>query len=387
MGGLVYHGTEIAGLQGQYIYNDYYTGTVYALGYDPASGQPKPYRLIGNSGLTIGHWASGDDGEVYALDHDSGVYRLEAQGGVVDTFPTTLTATGCVDPSDPTVGNDQMIPYDLNHPFWSDAADKTRWMAIPDGTALSVDAEGDVIFPTGTVLMKRFEKDGVLIETRLMMLHPSGLWGGYSYRWRADHSDADLTDAATAVALPSETWTIPSRAECLQCHTSVAGGALGPEIRQLNMNFTYDATGRTSNEIATLDHIGMFDTSPGDPATLAAFAAIDDASASTEDRARAWLHVNCSQCHQPSGPTPVDLDLRFDTALADMHVCDTPTEGDLGLGIDSKVIVPGEPSLSVLSARIHRRDANGMPPMGTSLVDDVGAGVVDDWIAGLATCP
>ena len=142
-----------------------------------------------------------------------------------NTFPATLSTTGCVDPADPWTPTGAMIPYDINHPFWSDGSDKHRFLAIPDGTTLSVGADGDETVPVGTVLLKEFEKDGQRIETRLMMLHPDGGWGGYSYAWREDGSDADLLASGLAVDLPSETWQIPSRAECLQCHTTAAGGA------------------------------------------------------------------------------------------------------------------------------------------------------------------
>ncbi|MBA2320694.1 MAG: hypothetical protein H0V89_06010 [Deltaproteobacteria bacterium] len=145
--------------------------------------------------------------------------------------------------------------------------------------------------------------------------------------------------------------------------------------------------GITSNQIATLDHIGWFATPPGDPGVIGAFPAKDDASASIDDRARAYLHVNCAQCHQPDGPTPVAMDLRFDTPIADMAVCGAPDAGDLGLGNGARIVAPGDPAISVLSARMHRRDDDAMPPIGTELVDDVGVGVVDDWIAALATCP
>src|SRR5690606_18980477 len=110
-------------------------------------------------------------------------------------------------------------------------------------------------------------------------------------------------------------WIYPSEGECLACHTTVAGFALGPETAQLNRDFLYTATGRTANQLATLEHINLFTGAlPGDPADLPALADPADTGAATGDRARAWLHTNCAQCHRPGGPTPTDLDLRFDTA-------------------------------------------------------------------------
>jgi hypothetical protein len=34
-----------------------------------------------------------------------------------------------------------------------------------------------------------------------------------------------------------------------------------------------------------------------------------------------------------------------------------------------------------------RTNADRMPPLGTSLVDTQGAGVVQQWVQGLGTCP
>jgi uncharacterized repeat protein (TIGR03806 family) len=387
IGGVVYHGALVPALAGVYLYDDYYDGTIYGLTSDPVTGEPVSYRVINNSGRSIGHWAVGDDGETYALDYSAGIYQLQPAGDVVDSFPKRLSETGCVDPADPWEPNASMIPYDINHAFWSDGAEKGRWMAIPDGTTVDVDADGDWDLPIGTVLLKRFEKDGERPETRLVMRHPDGHWAGYSYVWRDDGSDADLADGAVAIDLPSETWTVPSRAECVQCHTVVAGGSLGLEDRQMNRAVTYPSTGITAPQIATLAHIGWLTAAPDDTAALGAFPAIDDASASTEDKARAWLHVNCAQCHQPGGPTTVNLDLRYDTPLADTAVCGPPQAGNLDLGGGTMILAPGDPAKSVLSSRIHRRDASGMPPSGSAIVDDVGAAVIDAWITDLASCP
>jgi hypothetical protein len=40
----------------------------------------------------------------------------------------------------------------------------------------------------------------------------------------------------------------------------------------------------------------------------------------------------------------------------------------------------------VLPARAARRDANGMPPLGSALVDTAGVAVLDAWINSLTGC-
>lgn len=59
---------------------------------------------------------------------------------------------------------------------------------------------------------------------------------------------------------------VPSGGECLTCHTAAVGFALGLETAQLNKDFTYASTGRTANQLRTLDAISMFTTPLGDPA-------------------------------------------------------------------------------------------------------------------------
>jgi mono/diheme cytochrome c family protein len=115
-----------------------------------------------------------------------------------------------------------------------------------------------------------------------------------------------------------------------------------------------------------------------------------DPSASTSplgDRARSYLHTNCAQCHRPGGPTASDLDLRFTTALGATSACDrAPQHGDLGLGAGARLIAPGDASLSVLPARMARRDASGMPPLASNLIDSAGVSLIETWIDGLSSC-
>ena len=56
------------------------------------------------------------------------------------------------------------------------------------------------------------------------------------------------------------------------------------------------------------------------------------------------------------------------------------------LGSQKGRIVIQAPQRSVLIARISRRDAAAMPPVGSLRVDDAGAAMLSDWIAGLASC-
>jgi hypothetical protein len=142
-----------------------------------------------------------------------------------------------------------------------------------------------------------------------------------------------------------------------------------------------------ANQLATLEGVLLLDRPLGDPATLASLADPGDSAESLSDRARSYLHTNCAQCHRPGGPTASDLDLRFTTALGATSACDrAPQHGDLGLGAGSRLIAPGDASLSVLPARMARRDASGMPPLASNLIDSAGVSLIETWIDGLNTC-
>jgi mono/diheme cytochrome c family protein len=136
----------------------------------------------------------------------------------------------------------------------------------------------------------------------------------------------------------------------------------------------------------TLDKIVMFTTPLGDPASQ---PVLPDpfGTAALAQRARAYLHTNCSQCHRPNGPTSSTMDLRYSTALANTAACDAlPQSGDLGIGAAARIIAPGSAASSVLLARINRRDANQMPPLATNVVDTAGVQLISDWIASVTSC-
>jgi hypothetical protein len=239
------------------------------------------------------------------------------------------------------------------------------------------------------VLRKDFRFGTRLVETRLFMRHTNGNWAGYTYEWNAGGTDATRVAGGKTVDLGSQDWIFPSEAQCLQCHTNAAGRTLGLETAQLNGLHLYPLTGRTANQIVTLDHISMLNPGiPDDPATLPAMPNPYGASGTVTERARAWLHTNCSFCHRPGGPAPSNMDLRYTTALAATNACNaTPQNGNAGLPAGARIIAPGMPGNSVLFARIDTRaPGTMMPPLASLLVDDEGVQVIQAWITGLTNC-
>jgi uncharacterized repeat protein (TIGR03806 family) len=286
--------------------------------------------------------------------------------------------------SQPATG---LIPYSPAASFWSDNATKERWLAIPNGTSIGRGADGDFSFPNGTVLMKHFRLNNQLVETRLLMRHPDGDWAGYTYEWNAQRTDATLVQGGKTVTVGSQSWIFPSGNDCLTCHTEPAGRSLGLETAQLNRDFMYTSTGRTANQLRTLDAITMFTTPLGDPALQPSMPDPSDASAPLAQRARAYLHTHCAQCHRPGGVAQSSMDLRYSTLLSGMNACGvSPQAGDLGIGAAARIIAPGSAASSVLVARVNTRDANGMPPLASGLVDAGGVALLQQWVDSLTTC-
>jgi uncharacterized repeat protein (TIGR03806 family) len=386
-GGYVYRGSAIPALQGRYVFGDFATGNVWHIARDTTPTQTLTAASAFASGRNISSFGQGNDGELYIVDYGTGnLYRLQQGGGGGGTIPTQLSATGCVNASDAKQPAGGLIPFAPNAPFWSDGAEKDRWIAIPDGTTITVQGSGDWDFPNGTVLMKNFRTGTRLIETRLFMRHPDGEWAGYSYEWNDAQTDATrVVGGKEAPKGLTNDWIFPSESECLICHTAAAGRSLGIETAQLNSNFTYPATGRSANQLLT--HSGIGTITPAisqDPATLPAL--LDPfGSGQLTDRARAYLHTNCSQCHRPNGGTPVNLDFRFTTPLSQTNACDATPIDALGIP-NARVIAPGEAGRSTVPARMNRRDGEAMPPLGSNTVDDAGVTLITNWINGLTSC-
>jgi uncharacterized repeat protein (TIGR03806 family) len=362
VGGFVYRGAALPDLRGVYLYNDFYLGTLWGVrpGEEP--------RVLNRGGAErISAWAEDADGELLAVSFNGGIFEVVAapEREAVDV-PAVLSQTGCVDPADPEVLPQNAIAYEVRVPFWSDGADKSRFAIVP--TAIEADAEGDLHLPEGSVLVKSFTRDGALVETRLLV-HDAEGWAGYSYAWREDGSDADLLLDGRV----TDDWIFPDGQSCDFCHTDVAGGSLGLDAAQLD---------RDGSLAAFVDAGLVRDVPEVEPLA-------DPFGADPLDvRARAYLHVNCSHCHRPDGPSGrADLDLRRSTALADTGLCNaSPRAGDADVP-DGRLLAPADPDRSILLARMRSLGSTRMPPVGSLRIDDAGSELIAEWIASLSTCP
>jgi uncharacterized repeat protein (TIGR03806 family) len=388
-GGYVYRGSALPALVGRYVFGDFITGRIWRLVPDGSGGFTSEELL--DTTFSISSFGEANDGELYVVDYSGGdLYRIADGGGGQPGQPpvaTQLSATGCVSQQNPALPANGLIPYSVAAPFWSDGATKERWLAVPNGTTIQVESDGDFTFPPGSVLVKHFRLGATLAETRLFMRHPDGTWAGYSYEWNQQQTDATLVQGGKVAMVAGQNWIFPSSNDCLTCHTAVAGFALGLETAELNHNFTYASTGRTANQLLTLDAIGMFASPLGSPASHPQLANPADTAATLSARARAYLHTSCAHCHRSGGPTPSSMDWRYATLLQNTLACDAaPQSGDLGLGASARIIAPGNPNLSVLVERMNRRDANAMPPLASNVIDQVGVALIRDWITSLTSC-
>ena len=383
-GGYVYRGSAIPGLVGRYLFADFVSGRIWNI---PNDAAPTLEMTEGyDSGLNVSSFAEGPDGELYVVNMQGNLHQIIGSGGATGGVATQLSATGCVDTTNPTLPSSGLIPYAPSAPFWSDGAAKERWIGLPDGQNINVGTDGDWDFPNGTVLMKNFRLADRLIETRLFMRHPDGVWAGYSYEWNAQGTDATLVRGGKQVTIGDQTWIYPSEAQCLQCHTEAAGRSLGLETKQLASNITYPQTGRDANQLVTLNAIHALAPPLADPSVETAYPNPTGTAGTLNERARSYLHTNCSQCHRPSGPTTANLDLRYSTPLANTGACDVaPGLGDLGIA-NARLIAPGAADRSVIPTRMNlRNNTNAMPPIGAR-VDTEGVQLIREWINSLTSC-
>lgn len=380
-GGYVYRGTLLPGLTGKYLFGDYGSGNIWTLTPDGNGGYERD-TLFANTGKTIASFAEDLNGEIYVVSLYTGeVLKFSGNTTEVSNFPSKLSETGCAADGNNSQPSSGMIPYQPVAPFWSDNAEKKRWLAIPDDTSITMDDEGDFIFPIGSVLRKDFYLAGTLGETRLFVRHDDGEWAGYSFAWSAAGDDADLVGPNGQNGNVGEmNWNWPSRAQCMACHSAAAGRTLGLEAQQLDTEYLYPGN-RDANQIETLQSIGVLE---GDiPAGVAAMPS-PFGEADLNQRARAYLHTNCASCHRPGATGGGASDMRYQAL--DPNLCNVDVQVPIDGFENAKLLTPGNPESSMIVIRGESSEWFKMPPVGRSVVDSQGMNLVREWINSLENC-
>jgi len=312
------------------------------------------------------------------------------------TPPQLLSQTGAFSSLINLTPAPGVIPYDMIQPFWSDGADKSRWMAIPNNGSHNTNAEriqfsadGDWVFPIGAVLIKHFELGGRRLETRFEVRASNGEYYYLTYKWNNNGTNATLLttglDETVFVNGQPQVWHYPSITECMDCHKTAVSNVLGPKTRHLNKEIIYPETGLLANQLVTLSHLGIINVNINDSnvGNYGAVAAQDDSNYSLEYRARSYLDVNCSYCHQPSTNMRGNFDARITTPLDQQNLIDGGVFVDLGI-TDPRVITPMNTAKSLAHVRMNSTQAGvSMPPLGKNVIDDQGVQLVADWINNL----
>jgi uncharacterized repeat protein (TIGR03806 family) len=417
-GGFVYHGKKHPDLKGAYIYGDYDTGRVWMLRYDAKTKKVTEHKELAKTRLRIVAWAQDADGEVYALNFiDGGIYELAPPAPVAKNqpdFPRKLSETGLFADTAKHIPEKGLIPYSVNSELWSDGAIKERFIALPGNSKVEFEtviypqpAPGSVPgwrFPDGTVMVKTFALETApgkktRLETRLLVADRVGgteeygdqVWHGYTYIWNDAQTDAELADIKgvdkeytikTGDVEKKQKWHFPSRAECTMCHTVTAKYALGVNTAQMNRDHNYG--GVVANQLATFEHIGIFDKPlPKPPAQLEKLADYRDTKADLDARARAYLHANCSHCHRKWGGGNAEFQLLSTLPLKELGIVDVkPGQGAFDLK-DPRYLVPGDPDRSMIHHRMTRLGLGRMPHIASNVVDEQAVKLVADWIKAM----
>lgn len=329
----------------------------------------------------------------------NGVPQLLSETGAFADLATLEPAAG-------------FIPYALNQPFWSDGAEKHRWIAIPNDGTHDTPAEQIVFseeelwtFPPGTVAIKHFElpldhadpSKTRRLETRFNIIGEEGNIYGLTYKWNDDQTDAELLEGGltesiavrTPLGIEIRSWEYPDRETCLTCHNNAAGKIIGPRTRQLNGDQYYPETDRTANQLATLNHLGVF-SEPIDENALPTFLTsapreVPAAPNTTtlEHRALSYLDSNCGYCHRPGVLFTSLFDARLSVPLENSGIINGFAFNNLGI-VGGAIVVPGDTSNSLIYQRMKSLETQvAMPPIAKGRVDSLGLQLIADWILSL----
>ena len=294
------------------------------------------------------------------------------------------------------IGN--VLPYDLNTPLFTDFALKKRFIYLPEDSLIHYNNLEPLSFPEGTVLIKNFYysheqlglKESLILETRLLIKN-EGEWIALPYIWNSSQTEAylELTGGIVPVKLAKNNqsfeFLIPTIIQCKSCHELNGEMVpIGPTVRQLNRDFPYSSG--DMNQIDKIIEQGWMVDNPNSDEWPKLAQWDQPESGSLDDRARAYLDINCGHCHRPEGPAKnsgLDLTI-FASNEYNLGINKSPVAAGAGSGDLKYDIYPGNPDKSILVYRMKSYDPGiMMPELGRSLIHEEGLKLIEKWIDSL----
>ncbi len=295
---------------------------------------------------------------------------------------------------------EQVFPYEVNAPLFSDYAEKARFIALPPGTKMAYRADAPFDFPTGATLIKHFyypvdatqpEKGRRILETRLLIRGENG-WKALDYLWNAEQTDAvlEVAGATFPVAWVDASgkkqtldYVVPNVNQCKGCHSHDGQFVpIGITARQLN-----NPASSGDNQLTHWQQRGYLSLPEGfDPATAPRLPDYRLSDGSLSLRARAYLDGNCAHCHNPHGPASTSGMFlhEAETDPERLGVGKAPVAAGRGSGNRRFGIVPGKPNESILVYRMEPNDPGiRMPELGRQLAHKEGVALIREWIKAM----
>lgn len=314
------------------------------------------------------------------------------------------------------VPSESSVVYQPNNPLFTDYAHKLRTLWIPQSLQAEI-VDDEINYPVGSVLSKTFfyprtssttstlltkvadsrlQKinldENQLIETRLLVRKNDG-WDAFPYVWNDEQTEAFLrvAGASKQISLLDQdstqttdfTYFVPNENQCAGCHTTVHPDGdmhpLGALFSQLNV----DVSDGSASPLEKMIQRGWLN----DEQVFPRSESWQDLSASLDDRALAYLNMQCGHCHNPKGAADTSgLILDSSQTLAiNRGVCKPPVAAGGGAGDLRYAIVPGQPEESILLYRMRSdKPDEMMPELGRSLIHSEGVDLISRWIAEMS---
>lgn len=293
---------------------------------------------------------------------------------------------------------ENVVLYKPASSLFTDYAWKSRFVYFPEGEVAQINNEEEIDFPEGSVIIKNFyypvdfrdpEKGKRIIETRLMINGEEG-WEAWPYIWNDEQTDAVLkvvggsTEVSFTNAAGEEQlidYIVPNKNQCKSCHNkSEIMAPIGVKVKHLNNELDYGS--QTKNQLAFWSEQGYLNGFKG----LEAHPAMinyETESLPLDDRAMAYLDINCSHCHSAEGPASTSgLFLTHDQKdPMKLGINKTPVAAGNGAGSFTFDIYPGHGDESIMTHRMNSTEVGvAMPEIGRTTIHKEGVQLIRDWI-------